>query len=74
MTEGGKEVNPFAEFPLHGHSIACLSLSCDLRFLFSACEGGDADACSKQPHYLGLVFGVLFFCSPSRGQEMGETF
>mmetsp|Transcript_43018 Transcript_43018/g.98888 ORF Transcript_43018/g.98888 Transcript_43018/m.98888 type:complete len:1538 (-) Transcript_43018:66-4679(-) len=40
MTEGGSNANPFAEFPLHAHSLVGLSLSCDLRLLFSACEGG----------------------------------
>mmetsp|Transcript_59785 Transcript_59785/g.142302 ORF Transcript_59785/g.142302 Transcript_59785/m.142302 type:complete len:1538 (+) Transcript_59785:84-4697(+) len=40
MTEGGPSANPFAEYPLHAHGIAALSLSYDLRLLFSACDGG----------------------------------
>jgi WD40 repeat protein len=45
LREGGAANNPFTEFSLHAHSITSLSLSYDLKYLFSACQGGAAMAC-----------------------------
>jgi len=45
LLEGGAANNPFTEFSLHAHSVTSLSLSYDLRYLFSACAGGAAMAC-----------------------------
>jgi len=45
LREGGIANNPFTEFSLHAHSITALQLSYDLRYIFSACDGGAAMAC-----------------------------
>jgi len=45
LRDGGAANNPFSEFSLHAHSVTSLSLSYDLTYLFSACQGGAAMAC-----------------------------
>lgn len=53
MSEGGERANPFTEVSLHAHAISALSLSYDLRFLFSACSGGAMMACELESYQMG---------------------